>query len=149
VDIIGNSVTVTRLGSIPASPVMISMFITQHDVNEQDKAYNYRKADPCMYCGRPSTTWDHMDPIGVHGDAAYGAVNLARACKNCNHDKGCAPLLMFLVYRRMGKPAEAGKFISSGMTETQRMRKDEFRSLRKKVVKPITRMYRRMYSIEI
>jgi 5-methylcytosine-specific restriction endonuclease McrA len=41
---------------------------------------------PCVYCGRPATTVDHVRPLSRGGhEAAY---NLAPACERCNKAKG-------------------------------------------------------------
>lgn len=53
--------------------------------------------DPCFYCGKIATTWDHIVPRksgGKNGD------NLVRACANCNGDKSNMSLLQFLLYRQ-------------------------------------------------
>jgi hypothetical protein len=108
----------------------------------------WRKNDPCIYCGRPSDSWDHMDAKGVHGTAAGGAPNRARACQRCNHDKGIAPLLMYLVFRRQGQPTEATKLLQSGMTADERRARNRIQRRQKKI-KKVTRLYMKAYPSEI
>src|SRR3990167_882030 len=54
-------------------------------------------ADPCAYCGRPSTVMDHLHPRSRGG--ADHAGNLLPACRSCNAEKGRRSLLPFLVAR--------------------------------------------------
>jgi hypothetical protein len=53
--------------------------------------------DPCVYCGAPSESVDHIDPVSAGGNSNWG--NLAPACLACNSSKGAKPLLEFLMYR--------------------------------------------------
>lgn len=44
-----------------------------------------RKSGPCVYCGAPATTVDHIRPLSRHGhEAPY---NLVPACRRCNYGK--------------------------------------------------------------
>jgi hypothetical protein len=62
--------------------------------------YHYLRHDPCVYCGRVSESWDHIDPI-YGGSQTKRKNNVARACLDCNQRKGQTPLLLFLCgYRR-------------------------------------------------
>lgn len=54
--------------------------------------------DPCPYCGKPSTTEEHVIPRSKGGSS--GATNIVGACRSCNHAKGDQPLLQFLLVRR-------------------------------------------------
>lgn len=56
--------------------------------------------DPCVYCGAPSESIDHIDPVAVGGDSDWN--NLAPACLTCNSSKGAKSLLRFLMYRHSG-----------------------------------------------
>lgn len=64
-----------------------------------DRQREYRRADPCAYCGRAATTWDHIDPRSLDPRRHNGAHNQTRACYECNHAKGSRRLLAFLVTR--------------------------------------------------
>lgn len=56
--------------------------------------------DPCVYCGSPSESIDHIDPVAAGGDSDWD--NLASACLTCNSSKGAKLLLRFLMYRHSG-----------------------------------------------
>lgn len=60
------------------------------------------RADPCVYCGAPSDSVDHIDPVSSGGMSQWD--NLAPACRLCNSTKGAKPLLRFLIYRHSSKP---------------------------------------------
>lgn len=53
--------------------------------------------DPCVYCGSPSGSVDHIHPIIAGGDSRWD--NLAPACRACNSQKNSASLLHFLLRR--------------------------------------------------
>lgn len=55
--------------------------------------------DPCVYCGGPAPTVDHIVPVSKGGTSEWS--NLAAACKSCNSSKRDLDLLGFLS-RRMG-----------------------------------------------
>lgn len=59
--------------------------------------------DPCVYCGVPSGSVDHIDPVMLGGTSDW--TNLAPACSSCNSRKGGKPLLAFLLYRSEPVPA--------------------------------------------
>lgn len=54
-------------------------------------------ADPCVYCGAPSQSTDHIAPL-VHGGSPDWE-NLAPACRSCNSGKGAKDVLTFMLYR--------------------------------------------------
>lgn len=53
--------------------------------------------DPCVYCGEPGTTTDHIVPLIAGG--RHEPDNLANACLSCNTSKRDRPLLRFLLAR--------------------------------------------------
>lgn len=53
--------------------------------------------DPCVYCGGPGGTVDHIDPVSRGGSGDMD--NLAAACQSCNSSKKEKRLLPFLLYR--------------------------------------------------
>lgn len=55
------------------------------------------RRDPCVYCGRPSDTIDHINPVSISRSSQWD--NLAPACRSCNSAKGTRSLLNFLLYR--------------------------------------------------
>lgn len=68
----------------------------------RNKGVAYLLADPCAYCGAPSTQQDHIDPIALGGSNDWS--NLSGACAPCNRSKGISSLLEFLL--RSGAPAK-------------------------------------------
>lgn len=44
----------------------------------------------CVYCGRPATGLDHLQPLSRDGQ--HAAENLAPCCKSCNSRKGARPI---------------------------------------------------------
>lgn len=58
------------------------------------------RRDPCVYCGGPSGTLDHIRPRKHDGPMHWE--NLAASCRRCNAAKGHSSLLWFLVDRRGG-----------------------------------------------
>jgi hypothetical protein len=60
--------------------------------------------DPCVYCGDPASTWDHLEPQ-VKGHRNQD--NLARACYACNEAKGPVGLIQFLAWRSKQRRALA------------------------------------------
>ena len=52
-------------------------------------------ADPCAYCGAPSTTLDHIVPQASGGED--GEHNIVGACGSCNSSKQDLSLLRFLL----------------------------------------------------
>jgi hypothetical protein len=55
------------------------------------------RADPCVYCGQPSTAIDHIEPVVRGGSDRWD--NLAPICKVCNSSKRSKPLLAALLAR--------------------------------------------------
>ena len=84
------------------------------------------KADPCVYCGRPSETVEHVEPRSAGG--AYGWANEVGACKACNRAKGALGLLQFLRARHHAAvvaqstrlPSAAAAVKRGGLTRRQR-----------------------------
>jgi hypothetical protein len=62
--------------------------------------WGYRANDPCAYCGWPSDTWDHIEPMGRGGSAASSS-NVTRSCASCNQKKGSLTLLEFLIFKNI------------------------------------------------
>ncbi len=52
--------------------------------------------DPCVYCGAPGVTADHIEPRSKGGP--NDVQNLAPACRKCNGTKGSQSLLTFLLW---------------------------------------------------
>lgn len=63
-------------------------------------------ADPCVYCGGPSQSFDHIVPKCAGGEHHW--TNLASACLSCNASKGKRSLLHFLL-ERLDPPAKPFK----------------------------------------
>lgn len=53
--------------------------------------------DPCVYCGKPSGTLDHIEPINLGGEEGWE--NMAPACQSCNSSKRDKGLLQFLLWK--------------------------------------------------
>lgn len=53
--------------------------------------------DPCTYCGGPSDTIDHIEPVSRSRSSEW--LNLTPACRSCNSAKGTKSLLTFLLYK--------------------------------------------------
>lgn len=53
------------------------------------------RRDPCVYCGGPSGTVEHVDPRGSRGTVLNGV----GACRSCNNERGSAPMLTYLMWR--------------------------------------------------
>lgn len=53
--------------------------------------------DPCVYCGTPSESTDHIDPVSRGGPNHW--TNYTPACGSCNSAKKDKPLLMFLAQK--------------------------------------------------
>lgn len=66
--------------------------------------YQYMTLDPCVYCGKPSNSWDHLDPKTKFSTRRFKyekrpdvrANNMARACHPCNNKKGSVSLILFI-----------------------------------------------------
>ena len=65
----------------------------------EDRGYLYyndaQKLDPCVYCGKPSQTWEHIIPRGLGGSNGWD--NIARACRYCNFRRDIKPFLVFMM----------------------------------------------------
>lgn len=53
--------------------------------------------DPCVYCGGPGGTLEHIVPVTAGGTNEWA--NLAGACMSCNSSKNNKSLLDFMLYR--------------------------------------------------
>lgn len=53
------------------------------------------RKDPCVYCGRPGESIDHIQPQCQGGLNRWW--NYAAACKSCNSNKGHASVLEFML----------------------------------------------------
>lgn len=53
------------------------------------------RRDPCVYCHAPSDSIEHVDPRGSRSAVKNGV----GACRACNHERGSAPLLVYLMWR--------------------------------------------------
>jgi 5-methylcytosine-specific restriction endonuclease McrA len=58
--------------------------------------------DPCVYCGGPGGTIEHITPW-ANGGSLHDTSNMAPACKECNGKRGNIPLLLFLLFRLEGR----------------------------------------------
>lgn len=56
--------------------------------------YEVILADPCAYCGMPSESIEHVDPVSRGG--TNDCDNVVGACMDCNRRKNCKTLLEFL-----------------------------------------------------
>lgn len=57
--------------------------------------------EPCVYCGQPSDSWEHIVPRST-GKKAECYYSRARACQKCNGDRRSKPLLIYLLERKKG-----------------------------------------------
>lgn len=64
------------------------------------------RRDPCVYCGGPAGTVDHIRPINSAGADLW--VNMAGACHSCNSQKNDKELLHYLLWRLDDAAARAG-----------------------------------------
>lgn len=55
--------------------------------------------DPCVYCGKPAETVDHIDAVSISANSDWS--NLAPACRSCNSRKAAKRLLPFLAYQQL------------------------------------------------
>lgn len=53
--------------------------------------------DPCSYCGAPSDTVDHIDPISKGGENTFE--NFTGACRSCNSRKYNKGMILWLAMR--------------------------------------------------
>lgn len=61
--------------------------------------------DPCVYCGAPATTLEHIQAKATGGLDEWP--NFAAACRQCNSYKCVTPLLLFLLERKPRTEAQA------------------------------------------
>lgn len=65
----------------------------------------------CVYCGSPTTDWDHLRPL-VKGKRPTGYIheirNLVPACGRCNQSKGGAEWRTWMVSKAPGSPKTRG-----------------------------------------
>lgn len=55
----------------------------------------HKLKDPCVYCGEPANTKEHILPVSKGGTGGW--FNIAKACLECNGKRKSTPLLLFLV----------------------------------------------------
>ncbi len=55
------------------------------------------KGDPCVYCGKPYETTEHIIAVKRGGTGEWD--NLSSACTSCNSSKGKKHLLQFMLDR--------------------------------------------------
>jgi 5-methylcytosine-specific restriction endonuclease McrA len=55
------------------------------------------KDEPCVYCGQPSDTYEHVVPRSLGGK---NDGNRVRACEKCNRQRGSRPFLVWMLKRR-------------------------------------------------
>lgn len=53
--------------------------------------------EPCVYCGEPGMTWEHVTPISLGG--AKGILNRVRACLKCNNSRSSKPFIVWMLLR--------------------------------------------------
>ena len=53
------------------------------------------KTDPCVYCGEPGASTDHIHPTSDGGVNSW--VNFAPTCIKCNNNKGSLSVLGFML----------------------------------------------------
>lgn len=83
-----------RIGITP-SALRIGMMMSTH---KKRSIYDGR---PCIYCGRPANTIDHLIPKSRGGSNEHE--NLAPACLTCNRTKAARSLEEFLTTRNERK----------------------------------------------
>lgn len=74
------------------------------------EALEYRRliaADPCIYCGGPAGTVDHIDAVATGGTDRW--TNLAAACHSCNSSKKTKTPLEFMLWRLAREGAGHGR----------------------------------------
>lgn len=74
--------------------------------------------DPCVYCGSPSNTWDHLEARETGGKDA--ADNVARSCAACNQAKGKMSVLLFLALRHSSGEYHGRYDVLQGMLAVKR-----------------------------
>jgi hypothetical protein len=79
------------------------------------EAASYRAlilGDPCVYCGVPSDTADHIRPLKAGGTERWD--NLAPCCRSCNSSKNDKHLLTHLLRRLARQGGVNGGTVRSG-----------------------------------
>lgn len=69
-------------------------------IGERDPFLGMLLGDPCVYCGKTATGFDHITPKVEGGSDLWP--NLAPCCGRCNSSKSATPLLFFLRRRPLG-----------------------------------------------
>ena len=54
--------------------------------------------EPCVYCGKPSNSWEHVVPKSKGGKKEV--FNRVRACAKCNSDRGNKPFLIYMLEKK-------------------------------------------------
>ena len=54
--------------------------------------------EPCVYCGNPSDSWEHVIPRSLGG---RGDFNRVRACHRCNGARSSKPFLIWMLERKV------------------------------------------------
>lgn len=75
------------------------------------------KDEPCVYCGKPGTTWEHVIPKSLGGKGFW---NRVRACRKCNMSRSSTLFLIWMIQQRCLKnrmnlkksPLESGGLIT-------------------------------------
>ena len=61
-----------------------------HSKNGLAAVVDYYGGNQCVYCQKPATGFDHLQPVSKGGDESL--LNLAPCCKSCNSSKGSRPI---------------------------------------------------------
>lgn len=61
-----------------------------------------RQYDPCVYCGNPSESWDHLDAICM-GGLKSNKQNQERSCFKCNQNKKNLSVIEYLMVKNNKK----------------------------------------------
>jgi len=105
----------SRTSSITNSFVQAIIPDLEFSNDEQDEALSQlgltRKDLRCVYCGNPTTDWDHLRPL-VKNRRPTGFVseirNLVPACGPCNQSKGASDWRVWMTGNAPGSPATRG-----------------------------------------
>lgn len=82
-------------------------FLTPTETREAEEYQKILRQDPCVYCGQPSSSVDHIRPINKAGVELWA--NFAAACRSCNSQKNDEELLHYLLWRlNHGAPPGGG-----------------------------------------
>lgn len=58
--------------------------------------------DPCVYCGLPATTIDHIEPLSK-GGSRRSLQNWAPMCSGCNNNKGNTSVLLAFFHPQLSR----------------------------------------------